>query len=66
MGYQLGVMPLPTQKNTTQKSEGTLNAPSGIRTRDPSVQVVEDSTCLKQCGHWGPASIVLQTSGHNI
>jgi hypothetical protein len=48
----------PTQgvylHRTTQhrKTRTHIHAPSGIRTRDPSVRAVEVSTCLRPPGHW--------------
>jgi hypothetical protein len=52
-GYQPNARPLPTQDNTIQKNADThIHASSGIRTHDPSVRAVEDSTCLRPRGHW--------------
>jgi hypothetical protein len=48
----------PTQglylHRTTQhrKTRTHIHASNGIRTRDPSVRGVEDSTCLRPRGHW--------------
>jgi hypothetical protein len=50
-GNQPAARPLPTQDNTTQKNADThIHASSGIRTRDPSVRAVDDSTCLRPRG----------------
>jgi hypothetical protein len=35
-----------------RKTRTHIHASSGIRARDPSVPTVEDSTCLRQRGHW--------------
>jgi len=39
---------------TTQhwKTWTHIHASSGIQAHDPSVQVAEDSMCLRPCGHW--------------
>jgi hypothetical protein len=48
----------PTQRlylhRTTQhtKTRTHIHASSGIRTHNPSARAVEDSTCLRQLGHW--------------
>jgi hypothetical protein len=52
----------PTQglypHRTTQhrKTRTHIHAPNGIRTRDPSVRAVEDSTCLRPRGRWNRQS----------
>jgi len=49
----------PTQglylHSTTQhrKTRTHIHASSGIRTPDPSVRALEDSTCLRLRCHWG-------------
>jgi len=35
-----------------RKTRTHIHVPSGIRTHDPSVRAVEDSTCLRPRGHW--------------
>jgi len=49
--------PLPTQDSATQKTRTHIHASSGIRTQDPSVRAVENSTYLKQRGHWDRLSM---------
>jgi len=35
-----------------RKTQKHIHASSEIRTHDSSVRAVEDSTCLRRCGHW--------------
>jgi hypothetical protein len=45
--------PLLTHRTTQHKKTRTrIHASSGIRIHDPCVRAVEDSTCLRQRGHW--------------
>jgi hypothetical protein len=53
MGDQPVARPLPTQYSTQHRNTRThIHASSRIRTHDPSVLAVEDSTCLRPRGHW--------------
>jgi hypothetical protein len=57
----------PTQglylHRTTQhrKKRTHIHASSGIRTLDPIVRAVEDSTCLRPRGHWDRLHYILNT-----
>jgi hypothetical protein len=44
-----------TQHRKKKNADIHIHASSGIRTHDPSVQAVEDSTCLRQRDHWSRA-----------
>jgi len=43
--------PLSTYENTTLKLRTYVHASSGIRTHDPSVRAMHDSTCPKRLRH---------------
>lgn len=42
---------LAWQDNTNRERKTHIGAPLGIQTHDPNVCVVEDSACLRYCGH---------------
>jgi hypothetical protein len=42
----------PHRTTQQRKTRTHIHAPSGIRARDPSVRMVEDSMCLRLRGHW--------------
>jgi hypothetical protein len=53
-GWGISTMQHLYLHRTTQdrKLRTHIRASSGIRTRDPSVRAVEDSTCLRPRSHW--------------
>jgi hypothetical protein len=49
--------PLLTKNNTnTERMLKYIHAPIRIRTHNPRLKTIEDSTRLTQCGHWGQKS----------
>jgi t-SNARE complex subunit (syntaxin) len=42
-----------------RKTQTHIHVSSGIRTHDPSVRSVEDSTCLRPRGHWDRHFIII-------
>jgi hypothetical protein len=49
----------PHRRAQHRKTRTHIHALSRIRNHDPSVRAVEDSTCLRQRGHWDRLFIII-------